>query len=149
MKIDALKIIEDALIGGRNGEMAFIENNPLVAQLYRESGKTFREFIKDIVDEKEDTPSSNKTAKRFILYKQSIRDFTNEEDFNNFEKTRKLYDKYRKIVNEKATILCVELKKHPFFKDMVGYPYTNSINYKYNEDIFYGYIDTSRLMDIT
>ena len=36
MKIDILRIIEEALIGGRNGEMAYIENNPFIVRLYSE-----------------------------------------------------------------------------------------------------------------
>ena len=34
MKIDVLKLIEDALIGGRNGNMSFIYNNPFIFELF-------------------------------------------------------------------------------------------------------------------
>lgn len=63
MKIEVLKLIEDALIGGRNGEMAYIENNPLIMQIYRdwqhenENNRSFIKFIKDCLlqdDKKED-----------------------------------------------------------------------------------------------
>ena len=36
MNINVLSLIEDALIGGRNGEMAYIYNNPLIEQIYRD-----------------------------------------------------------------------------------------------------------------
>ena len=36
MKIQLLRIIQNALIGGRNGEMAFIYNSPLIRELYDE-----------------------------------------------------------------------------------------------------------------
>ena len=34
MKIDVLTLIEDALIGGRSGDMFFIYNNPLIFELF-------------------------------------------------------------------------------------------------------------------
>ena len=34
MKIDVLTLIEDALIGGRSGDMSFIYNNPLIFELF-------------------------------------------------------------------------------------------------------------------
>ena len=36
MKIQLLRIIQNALIGGRSGEMAFIYNSPLIRELYDE-----------------------------------------------------------------------------------------------------------------
>ena len=36
MKIDVLTLIEDALIGGRSGNMSFIYNNPLIFELYNQ-----------------------------------------------------------------------------------------------------------------
>ena len=34
MQIDVLTLIEDALIGGRSGDMSFIYNNPLIFELF-------------------------------------------------------------------------------------------------------------------
>lgn len=36
MKVDVLRLIEDALIGGRNGEMAYIYNNPFIFELFNQ-----------------------------------------------------------------------------------------------------------------
>ena len=36
MKINILNLIEDAVIGGRNGETTYIYNNPFMEQIYRD-----------------------------------------------------------------------------------------------------------------
>lgn len=72
MKINVLRLIEDALIGGRNGEMAFIENNPLIASLYREfennsKDRSFKAFLLDCInDEIKQDNNSFKTREEII-----------------------------------------------------------------------------------
>ena len=58
MKIELLRILQHALIGGRNGDMAFIYNSPLVRELYDEfesneydENKKFIEFLKEALKE--------------------------------------------------------------------------------------------------
>ena len=60
MKIQLLRIIQNALIGGRNGEMAFIYNSPLIRELYDEfeskeyeETKKFIEFLKAALEEEQ------------------------------------------------------------------------------------------------
>ena len=65
MKINVLRLIEDALIGGRNGEMAFIENNPFIAQLFRESKLIFKDFLLDCLNDKTEQYNNNS---KFLIY---------------------------------------------------------------------------------
>ena len=70
MKIDVLTLIEDALIGGRSGDMSFIYNNPLIFELFlqwknkRENlklyqgndAKAFKGFLNECLKEDKDEP---------------------------------------------------------------------------------------------
>ena len=70
MKVAVLRLIEDALIGGKNGEMAFVENNPFISELFRQyrndTQKDFKSFLLDCINNKE--TNKNKT----LDYKYNI-----------------------------------------------------------------------------
>ena len=67
MKIDALELIKNALIGGRNGENAYIYNNPLMYELFskfkmenwdlygNDENKAFRAFLSECLNETDKT----------------------------------------------------------------------------------------------
>ena len=61
MKIKLIRILQNALIGGRCGEMAFIYNSPLVRELFDEfeskeyeENKKFIQFLKEALKDDED-----------------------------------------------------------------------------------------------
>ena len=64
MKVNVLRLIEEALIGGKNGEMAFIENNPFIANLYREfannnKDRSFKAFLLDCLNDETEQDINN------------------------------------------------------------------------------------------
>ena len=70
MQIDVLTLIEDALIGGRSGDMSFIYNNPLIFELFLQwknkkenlklyqcdDSKAFKGFLNECLKEDKDEP---------------------------------------------------------------------------------------------
>ena len=70
MKIAVINLIEDALIGGRNGEMAYIYNNPFVFELFNQwknkstnlklyqgnDTEAFKGFLNECLKEDKDEP---------------------------------------------------------------------------------------------
>ena len=70
MQIDVLTLIEDALIGGRSGDMSFIYNNPLIFELFLQwknkkenlklyqgnDTEAFKGFLKECLKEDKDKP---------------------------------------------------------------------------------------------
>lgn len=93
MKVDVLRLIEDALIGGRNGEMAFIQNNPFIYELYmqyiHETKKDFKSFLLDCINS-EDSNTKNITNYKYEEIKKSY----------SLDKCNKEYKEYRQIEDE-------------------------------------------------
>ena len=107
MKIDVLRIIEEALIGGRNGEMAYIENNPFIAQLYREwCDKTkryddFKGFLIECLNTKqEDLDTQTVTTYKPIKKKYVIDDYSEE-----YKKYRVIQEQINALQRDKQNIL--------------------------------------------
>lgn len=83
MKIDALELIKSALIGGRNGENAYIYNNPLMFELFskfkienwnlygNDEDKAFRAFLSECLNE---TDKTKETAVITTTYKDIKKD---------------------------------------------------------------------------
>ena len=88
MKIDVLRLIEDALIGGRNGEMAYIYNNPFVFELFNQwknkmdnlklyqgnDTEAFKGFLSECLKEDKDEPKAETT--QVIGYKNLTKEYT-------------------------------------------------------------------------
>lgn len=95
MKINVLSLIEDALIGGRNGEMAYIYNNPLMEQIYtrwhnsKQTNNTFKDFLIECLN----TEQENHNSLTVITYKPITKKYNIS---NNNEK----YKEYEKIQNQ-------------------------------------------------
>ena len=99
MKIDILRLIEDDLIGGRNGEMAYIENNPFIAQLYREwrgnnlhAGNTFKAFLTECLKEDKDDHKVETT----ITYKP----ITKRYNLSEYDEKHKEYKKVQNQIDD-------------------------------------------------
>ena len=101
MKIDVLTLIEDALIGGRNGEMAYIYNNPFVFELFIQwknkrdnlslyqgnDTEAFKGFLKECLKEDKDEPKVETT--QVIGYKNLTKNYEishSDEDYTEWKK---------------------------------------------------------------
>ena len=108
MTIDILRLIEDALIGGRNGEMAYIYNNPLIEQIYRDwrnnnlqVDNTFKAFLIECLNTKQNKSLIDKQIGYKILTK-AYQITKSDSDWKEYER---LGSEIRKLTDEKNQIL--------------------------------------------
>ena len=102
MQIDVLTLIEDALIGGRSGDMSFIYNNPLIFELFLQwknkkenlklyqgdDSKAFKGFLNECLKEDKDEPKVEATQV-VIGYKNLTKEYTvrhSDEDYTEWKK---------------------------------------------------------------
>ena len=115
MKINVLRLIEDALIGGRNGEMAFIENNPLIAVLYREFASnskdgSFKAFLLYCInDEIKQDNNSFKTREEII---KEIPINERSEEYKEYKEQLEILNSQQKKVNEALNKLAISTNKN-------------------------------------
>ena len=116
MKIEVLRLIEDALIGGKSGEMAFIENNPFISELFRQyendTKKDFKSFLLDCINDEE----INKNERLDYRYEEIKKSYSLDKCKVEYKEYRKLEDeirilqnKHREKLKEIATILNPQL----------------------------------------
>ena len=101
MKIDVLTLIEDALVGGRNGDILFIYNNPLIFELFiqwknkKENLKlyqgndteAFKGFLSECLKEDKDEPKVE--TPQVIGYKNLTKDYEikhSDQDYTEWKK---------------------------------------------------------------
>ena len=101
MKIDVLTLIEDALIGGRSGDMSFIYNNPLIFELFLQwrnkkenlklyqgnDNEAFKGFLNECLKEDKDEPKVETT--QVIGYKNLTKEYPinhSDEDYTEWKK---------------------------------------------------------------
>ena len=101
MKIDVLTLIEDALIGGRSGDMSFIYNNPLIFELFLQwknkkenlklyqgnDNEAFKGFLNECLKEDKDEPKVE--TPQAIGYKNLTKEYTikhSDEDYTEWKK---------------------------------------------------------------
>ena len=107
MKIDILRLIEDALIGGRNGEMAYIDNNPFINQLYREwqrskkLNNTFRDFLLECLS----TEQNSCDTQTITTYKPIIKKYNLDKYSEKYKEYDKIQDKIIELQRDKQKIL--------------------------------------------
>ena len=98
MKINVLSLIEDALIGGRNGEMAYIYNNPFMEQIYRDwynnkqSDNTFKDFLIECLNTKQE----NGNIQTISTYKP----ITKRYEISEYDEKYKEYKKIQYQIND-------------------------------------------------
>ena len=116
MKVAVLRLIEDALIGGKNGEMAFVENNPFISELFRQyrndTQKDFKSFLLDCINNKETNKNETLDYKYEEIKKSYSLNKCNKEykEYKNLEdEIRLLQSKQREKLKEIATILNPQL----------------------------------------
>ena len=98
MKIDVLRLIEDALIGGRNGEMEYIYNNPIIERIYRDwlnnrqTDYTFKDFIIECLN----TEQENCNSQIITTYKPIKKRY----DLSEYDEKYKEYKKIQYQIND-------------------------------------------------
>ena len=98
MQIDVLTLIEDALIGGRNWELAYIYNNPLIEQIYRDwlnnkqTDYTFRDFLIECLNTEQESCNSQTTT--------SYKAVTKTYDLYEYDEKYKEYIKIQNQIND-------------------------------------------------
>ena len=101
MKIHVLTLIEDVLIGGHNGDMSFIYNNPLIFELFLQwknkkenlklyqgnDAKAFKGFLNECLKEDKDEPKAE--TPQVIGYKNLTKEYEikhSDEDYTEWKK---------------------------------------------------------------
>lgn len=102
MRIDVLTLIADALIGGRNGEMAYIYNNPFIFELFNQwknkmdnlsvyqgnNSEAFKGFLKECLKEAKDEPKVK--TPQVIGYKTLTKEYTIKHSDKDYAEWKKL-----------------------------------------------------------
>ena len=107
MKIDVLSLIEEALISGRNGEMAYIYNNPLMEQIYRDwrnnkqTDNTFRDFLLECLS----TEQESCNIQTVTTYKPIVKKFTLDKYSEKYKEYHRIQDKIIELQMDKQKIL--------------------------------------------
>lgn len=115
MKVNVLRLIEEALIGGRNGEMAFIENNPFIANLYREfannnNDRSFKAFLLNCLnDETEQDNNNNFKTTEMIIKEISINEYS--EEYKDYKKQIEILNSQQKNAKEALKKLAISVNE--------------------------------------
>ena len=99
MQIDVLSLIEDALIGGSIIDRAYIYNNPLIEQTYRDwqNNKQANGIFKDFLIECLNTEQENCNSQTVTTYKP----ITKRYEVSEYDEK---YKEYKKILNQIADL---------------------------------------------
>ena len=107
MNIKVVDLIREALIGGRNGEMAYLYNNPFIFELYNQwknkeenwrlyqnnDTMTFKGFLKECLEE--DTVEPEVETPKVIGYKTLTKEYDVSTSDVNFKEWDKLEDEIK------------------------------------------------------
>lgn len=131
MKVEVLRLIEDALIGGRAGDNAWIENNPLICQLWGESEKSFKDFLSDCINGTEEKEDIQDKRVEYIIKRVKIDKYSAE--YSEYDKAVDKENEARKEVNKKFNLLAE--KTSPLLAELSTYKieygqYDTYIEYK-------------------
>ena len=124
MKIDVLTLIENALIGGRSGDMSFMYNNPFIFELYNQwknkkenlklyqgdDTKAFKGFLQECFKEDKEEPKVK--TPQVIGYKNLTKDYEikhSDTDYTEWEKLETEIDVKR---NQQMDLVQAMAKKY-------------------------------------
>ena len=124
MKINVLNLIEDALIGARNGEMAYIYNNPFVFELFNQwknksvnfslyqgnDTKAFKGFLNECL--KEDKDVSKVETPIDIRYKNLTKEYTIKHSDKDYTEWKKLETEIYVKRNQQRDLVQAMAKKY-------------------------------------
>ena len=123
MKIDVLTLIEDALIGGRSGDMSFIYNNPLIFELFLQwknkkenlklyqdtDTKAFKGFLEECLKEDKDEPKVETPL--VIGYKNLTKDYEINHSDKDYTEWKKLETEINVKRNQQRDLVQAMAKK--------------------------------------
>ena len=123
MQIDVLTLIEDALIGGRSGDMSFIYNNPLIFELFLQwknkkenlklyqgnNTKAFKGFLNECLKEDKDEPKVETT--QVIGYKNLTKEYTVRQSDTDYTEWKKLETEISVKRNQQRDLVQAMAKK--------------------------------------
>ena len=123
MKIDVLTLIEDALIGGRSGDMSFIYNNPLIFELFLQwknkkenlklyqgnDTEAFKGFLNECLKENKDDPKVE--TPQVIGYKNLTKEYTVNHSDKEYTEWKKLETEINVKRNQQRDLVHAMAKK--------------------------------------
>ena len=151
MKIELLRIIKNALIGGKNGEMAFIYNSPLVRELYDEFESTkcedekFVDFLNSAIsntDEKKEARGNIQVS----IPLDKAKEFVNEENYIKMKEAQKIFIEAKAEFNKWARVVGKELNSS-YISNSFEFSSGEKIYFDSNSNDFKGKIDKNKLID--
>ena len=117
MKVDVLRLIEYALIGGVYVNTKLVENNPLICQLFRESRKSFKKFLSDCINDVDEKESIQDKRVEYIIKRVKVDDY--HVEYSEYRKSlekeneaRREVSKNLKLLAEKASPLLVDISTY-------------------------------------
>ena len=151
MKIELLRIIQNALIGGKNGEMAFIYNSPLVRELYDEFESTqcqdekFVEFLNSAIsntDEKKQTYNNIQVS----ITLDKAKEFVSEENYTKMKEAQKRFIEAQAEFHRLAKIIGKELN-NSYISNSFEFSSGEKIYFDSNSNCFKGKIRKDKLIN--
>ena len=123
MQIDVLTLIEDALVGGRSGDMSFIYNNPLIFELFLQwknkkenlklyqgnDAKAFKGFLNECLKEDKDEPKIE--TPQVIGYKNLTKDYEIKHSDQDYIEWKKLETEISVKRNQQRDLVQAMAKK--------------------------------------
>ena len=127
MQIDVLTLIEDALIGGRSGDMSFIYNNPLIFELFLQwknkkenlklyqcdDSKAFKGFLKECLKEDKDEPEVETLGVgTYTTYKNLTKEYSIKHSDKDYTEWKKLETEINVKRNQQRDLVQAMAKKY-------------------------------------
>ena len=123
MQIDVLTLIEDALVGGRSGNMSFIYNNPLIFELFLQwknkkenlklyqgnDAKAFKGFLNECL--KEDKDETKVETPIDIGYKNLTKEYAINHSDKDYTEWKKLETEINVKRNQQKALVQAMAKK--------------------------------------
>ena len=123
MEIKVLDLIKEALVGGRNGEMAYIYNNPFIFELFIQwknkkdnlslyqgnDNEAFKGFLKECLKEDKDEPKVETPT--VIGYKNLTKEYTIKHSDKDYTEWKKLETEINVKRNQQRDLVQAMAKK--------------------------------------
>ena len=123
MEIKVLDLIKEALVGGRNGEMAYIYNNPFISELFIQwknkkdnlslyqgnENEAFKGFLKECLKEDKDEPKVE--TPQVIGYKNLTKEYTISHSDKDYTEWKKLETEINVKRNQQRDLVHAMAKK--------------------------------------
>ena len=124
MEIKVLDLIKEALVGGRNGEMAYIYNNPFMFEIFNQwkhkednwrlyrgnDNDAFKGFLKECLKEDKDEPKVETT--QVIGYKNLTKEYTIKHSDKDYIEWKKLETEITVKRNQQRDLVQAMAKKY-------------------------------------